>query len=125
MLFRYRLDERFIHNNNRVELTDGFHFNLRHRFRVGVSTVLADFRDNSNLTLRFYDEVMINTGDVPRTFDQNRISASLEYQFNKKWAVESGYINILQPKTDTEYYDRHVIRTTFYYRLEPGVNPGD
>lgn len=124
-LFRYRLDERFIHNNTKDELTDGYHFNLRHRFRVGVSTELANFNDKSNLTLRFYDEVMINTGDVPRAFDQNRISASLEYQFNKRWSVESGYINILQPRTDTEYYDRHVIRTTFFYRLEQGIESGD
>ena len=124
-LFRYRLDERFIHNNTKDELTDGYHFNLRHRFRVGVSTELANFNNKSNLTLRFYDEVMINTGDVPRAFDQNRISASLEYQFNKRWSVESGYINILQPRTDTDYYDRHVIRTTFFYRLEQGIESGD
>jgi Protein of unknown function (DUF2490) len=125
LLFRYRLDERFIHNNNKVELTEGYHFNLRHRFRVGVSTELVSFKNNSNLTLRFYDEVMINTGDVPRAFDQNRLSASLEYQFNKKWSIESGYINILQPKTDTEYYDRHIIRTTLYYRLEQGIQSAD
>jgi hypothetical protein len=125
LLFRYRLDERFIHHNNKIELTEGYHFNLRHRFRVGVSTELANFEDNRNLTLRFYDELMINTGDVPRAFDQNRISASLEYQFNKKWSVESGYINILQPRTDSEYYDRHVIRTTLYYRLEQRAKSGD
>jgi hypothetical protein len=125
ILFRYRLDERFIHHNNKIELTEGYHFNLRHRFRIGVSTELAKFNNNRALMLIFYDEIMINTGDAPRAFDQNRISASLEYQFNKKWSVESGYINILQPKTDSEYYDRHVIRTTFYYRLEQKAKSGD
>lgn len=116
-LFRYRLDERFIHNNNTVELTDGYHFNLRHRFRVMVSTTLAKFKNKSLLTLKLYNEIMLNTGDVPRTFDQNRLGVSLEYQFNKRWSIESGYINILQPKSDTEYYDRNVIRTTLYHRI--------
>lgn len=117
-LSRYRLDERFIHNNNTVELTDGYHFNLRHRFRVMVSTTLAKFKNKSILTLKLYNEIMLNTGDVQRTFDQNRLSGSLEYQFNKQWSIESGYINILQPKSDTEYYDRNVIRTTLYHRID-------
>lgn len=116
-LFRYRLDERFIHNNNTVELTDGYHFNLRHRFRVMISTAVAKFKNKSILTFKIYNEIMLNTGDVPRTFDQNRLSGSLEYQFNKRWSIESGYINILQPKSDTEYYDRNVIRTTLYHRI--------
>lgn len=116
-LFRYRLDERFIHNNNTVELTDGYHFNLRHRFRIMVSTTLAKFKNKSVLSLKLYNEIMLNTGDVPRTFDQNRLSGSLEYQFNKRWSIESGYINILQSKYDTEYYDRNVIRTTLHHRI--------
>jgi hypothetical protein len=124
-IFRYRLDERFIHHHNQTELTDGYRFNLRHRFRVGTSTKLVNFKDDKNLTLRFYNEIMLNTGDVPRAFDQNRLSASLEYQFNKKWSVESGYINILQPKTNSEYFTRHIIRTTFFYRLVKGVESGD
>jgi Protein of unknown function (DUF2490) len=116
-IFRYRLDERFIHNNNTVELTDGYHFNLRHRFRILVSTTVVKFKNKSILTLKLYNEIMFNTGDVPRPFDQNRLSGSLEYQFNKRWSIESGYINILQPKSDTEYYDRNVIRTTVHHRI--------
>jgi hypothetical protein len=115
--FRYRLDERFIHNNNSVELTDGYHFNLRHRFRIMTSTTLVNFRDKNILILKIYDEVMLNTGDVPRSFDQNRLSGSLEYRFNKHWSLESGYINILQPVTNSEYFERHVIRTTIYHRI--------
>jgi hypothetical protein len=116
-LFRYRLDERFIRNNNSVELANGYHFNLRHRFRLMVSTTLAKFKNKSTLALKLYNEIMLNTGDVPRTFDQNRLSGSLEYQLNRRWSVEIGYINILQPKSDAEYYDRHVLRTTLYHRI--------
>jgi Protein of unknown function (DUF2490) len=116
-LLRYRLDERFIHNYNTIELSNGYRFNLRHRFRVMASTRLARFKNKSLLSLKLYNEIMLNTGDVPRAFDQNRLSGSLEYQFNQRWSIESGYINILQPKTDTEYYDRHVIRTTLYHRI--------
>lgn len=125
LLFRYRLDERFIHNNNQTELTNGFHFNLRHRFRIGTSTRLFELKNGRQLTFRLYDELMLNTGDVPRAFDQNRLSGSFEYQFNKKWSVESGYINIIQPKNDSELIARHIIRTTVFYRLEQGFESGD
>jgi hypothetical protein len=116
-LFRYRIDERFIHKNNGVELTDGYHFNLRHRFRVMATTTLTTFKNKNRLMLKLYNEVMLNTGDVPQAFDQNRLSGSLEYQFNKRWSLETGYINILQPKADSEYYDRNVIRTTLHHRM--------
>lgn len=115
--FRYRLDERFIHNNNHVELTNGYHFNLRHRFRVMATTRLLTMDNDRQLTLKIQNEIMLNTGDVPRTFDQNRASISLEYQFNKHISIESGYMNIFQQVTDTQYFDRNVIRTTLYHRI--------
>lgn len=115
--FRYRLDERFIQNNNKQELTGGYHFNLRHRFRAQMSTVLIKLEHDRNITLKLYDEVMLNTGDVPRLFDQNRLSGSLEYKMSDHWSIESGYINLIQPITDSEYLQRHIIRTTLHHKI--------
>jgi Protein of unknown function (DUF2490) len=113
---RYRLDERFIHQNDKIVLTDGYRFNLRHRFRVQISRPMAEF-NNHTLTLKLSDEVMINTGDVPRPFDQNRFYASLEISLNDRWSIESGYLNLIQPKTDREYYVRNIVRSTLYHRI--------
>ena len=115
--FRYRLDERFIHNNNKEVLTDGYHFNWRHRFRIQFSKPIVEFNNNRTLTLKLSDEVMLNSGDVPRLFDQNRLFASLEIKFNDHWSFESGYLNIIQPITDDVFYDRHVIRSTLHHRI--------
>jgi len=115
--FRYRLDERFIHNNNKEVLTDGYHFNWRHRFRIQFSKPIVEFKNNRTLTLKLSNEVMLNSGDVPRFFDQNRLFAALEIKLNNHWSFESGYLNIIQPITDDVFYNRHVIRSTLHHRI--------
>lgn len=115
--FRYRLDERFIHRNDKQVLLDGYHFNWRHRFRIQFSKPIAQFNSNRTLTLKLSDEVMLNSGDVLRVFDQNRIFAALEMKLNNHWSVESGYLNLIQQATDNILSERHVIRTTLYHRI--------
>jgi len=115
--FRYRVDERFIHKNDRQVLEDGYHFNWRHRFRIQFSKPIAEFNNNKILTLKLSDEVMLNAGDVPRLFDQNRIFASLEIKINDRFSYECGYLNLIQPVTDDVYYERHIIRSTLYHRI--------
>jgi len=115
--FRYRLDERFIHRNDKQVLLDGYHFNWRHRFRIQFSKPIAQFNNNRTLTLKLSDEVMLNSGDVIRIFDQNRIFAALEMKLNNHWSIESGYLNLIQQATDNIFSERHVIRTTLYHRI--------
>lgn len=115
--FRYRLDERFIQRNDKQVLLDGYHFNWRHRFRIQFSKPIAQFNNNRTLTLKLSEEVMLNSGDVVRVFDQNRIYASLEMKLNNHWSIESGYLNLIQQVTDDVFSERHVIRTTLYHRI--------
>jgi Protein of unknown function (DUF2490) len=115
--FRYRLDERFIHRNDKQVLLDGYIFNWRHRFRIQFSRPIAQFNNNRTLTLKFSDEVMLNSGDVLRVFDQNRIFAALEMKLNNHWSIESGYLNLIQQATDDVFSERHVIRTTLYHHI--------
>jgi len=115
--FRYRLDERFIHRNDQQVLLDGYHFNWRHRFRIQFSKPIAEFHNQRTLTFRLADEVMLNSGDVQRTFDQNRISGLLEYTLNKNWSLETGYLFLIQQIADNTFRERHIIRTTLYHRI--------
>lgn len=61
---------------------------------------------------------MLNSGDVVRVFDQNRIFASLEMRLNNHWSIESGYLNLIQQVSDEVFSERHVIRTTLYHRID-------
>jgi hypothetical protein len=116
--FRYRLDERFIHNNDKQILLDGYHFNWRHRLRIQFSKPIIKFNNNRTLTLKLSDEVMLNAGDVPRLFDQNRIFVSLEIKLNEHVSFESGYMNLIQPVSDDLFYERHIIRSTLRHRID-------
>ncbi len=115
--FRYRLDERFIHRNDRQVLLDGYHFNWRHRFRIQIIKPIAKFNNDRILTLKISDEVMLNSGDVARVFDQNRVFASLEMKLNNHWSIESGYLNLIQQVSEVVFSERNIIRTTLYHRV--------
>lgn len=114
---RYRTEQRFIHHNDNVVLTDGFRFAWRHRVRLLLSFPLIT-KPNKNLALKLSEEIMLNTTSGVRTFDQNRVFISLEKSLSKKVSIEIGYLNLLQAHTTDSYFDRHVIRTTLYHRID-------
>lgn len=116
--FRYRIDERFVHNNDKVVLTEGYHYNTRHRFRPQLSYTFKTANDKQ-IVLRISDEYMFNTGDFKDRFDQNRAYVSIQYPLNKKWPVEVGYMNQVQSRSnDDGFYERHNIRITFYHKVD-------
>jgi hypothetical protein len=115
--FRYRLDERFIHHNDKQILQDGYHFNWRHRFRIQFSKPIARLFEQRTITFKISDEVMLNSGDVIRTFDQNRAFGAFEFELNKNWSIESGYLFLIQQISDNTFSERHIVRTTVYHRL--------
>jgi hypothetical protein len=116
--FRYRLDERFIHNNNRLELQDGYNFFFRHRFRIQASITLKKYESGRSIIAKLSDEIMLNQGSgAANSFDQNRIYAGVEFQFNKNWSVELGYLNLYQSASGGDYFARDIIRCTVFHRL--------
>lgn len=116
--FRYRVDERFIHRNDKIILLDGYHFNWRHRFRIQFSKQVAQLNNDKTLTVKLSDEVMIHSGDVARAFDQNRLFASFELKLTDHWSIESGYLNLIQQTNGNTFSERHIIRTTVYHRID-------
>lgn len=124
---RYRTEQRFVHHNDNVVLTDGYRFAWRHRFRLLLSVPVMKKPDRS-LALKLSEEIMLNTTTGVRTFDQNRIFISLEKALSPKVSLEIGYLNLLQPGATDDYYDRHVIRTTLHHRIDlisPKQKAGD
>jgi Protein of unknown function (DUF2490) len=116
--FRYRFEQRFIHNNNRLELQDGYNFFFRHRFRLQASMPIKKFENGKSIIAKLSDEIMLNQGSgAANSFDQNRIYVGAEFQFNKKWSIESGYLNLYQSASSNDYFARDIMRWTVYHRL--------
>lgn len=116
---RYRLDERFIHQNNGHELQSGYHFNWRHRFRPQILYSFQNADQTKRYTVRISDEYMVNTGDVRDLFDQNRFYFSIEQPLGKKWSLETGYMNQFQSRaSDDGFNDRHLIRMSFFHKID-------
>lgn len=116
--FRYRFEQRFVHNNDRIELTEGYNFFFRHRFRLQASMTLKKFENGKTIIAKLSNEIMLNQGSgAANSFDQNRIYLGAEFQFNKKWSIELGYLNLYQSASDNNYFARDIMRCTMYHRL--------
>ena len=112
--FRYRLDERFIHNTSAGLLEDGYRFVLRHRIRAQAFYRVGE---KERITFRVSDELMLNTTSGVDTYDQNRIYGSVEIQLIKSVSIEVGYLNqnVNRNGVKTTF---NVLRTTVYHRLK-------
>jgi hypothetical protein len=116
--FRYRFEQRFIHNNNKLELQDGYNFFFRHRFRLQASMTLKKFENGKVINTKLAEEIMLDQGSgAINSFDQNRVYLATEFQFNKKWAVELGYLNLYQSASGGDYFAKDIMRWTVFHRL--------
>ena len=117
---RFQIDERFIRNASKTGLLPGTTFNWRFRFRIQAEYDIWK-KDNRYLKTIVYEEILLNAGKsiVKNTFDQNRVYAALQYGFNKKIAVELGYLNSFQQRdSGVDYYDRDIIRLSIFHKLK-------
>lgn len=118
VIFRLRVDERFIHANNGTELQSGLRYNTRFRFRFQTAWQIASFKEGKKqLVAKANDEYMVQYGDVVTTFDQNRIYGAIEYFFKPSMSLELGYLNIYQANGTDKHFLRHIMRFTFTHRL--------
>lgn len=117
---RFRLDERFISNNNGLILQDGYDFNLRFRYRLQLTYLLNKTLQNNQTNFKIFDEIMFNAGKqiVYNQFDQNRIYIAVEQSFNKHLSAELGYLNWFQQRSiQNQFFDRNIIRLTLLHKL--------
>jgi hypothetical protein len=117
---RFQVEERFFHNATKQELLPGTTFYWRFRYRL-QGEYSCWKKGSQYLKAIVYDELMINGGEnvVKNTFDQNRIYTAFQYGVNKNIALELGYLNSFQQRaTGVHYFDRDIIRFTFYHKLK-------
>lgn len=100
---RYRLEERFLHDNP----TGLDEFNVRARYRIMVTIPLNNSKmEPGTFFLGFYDEIFMVVRDAP--FDQNRLYAAAGYKLNKSLSFQAGYLN-------------HHVGTTNFHRIQAAV----
>lgn len=119
---RFQFEERWIHNSTSTELTDGYHYQGRARYRFQLKYPLIKQKSAAGtLTAVAFDEILLNVGHsiVANTFDQNRIYAALNYGISKSFQVELGYLNWFQERSSgQQYYHRDIARLTIYHNLK-------
>ena len=117
---RAQVEERFIHNANKVSLVDGTTFSWRFRYRLQADFIIWK-KENHYLKGVISDEVMFNAGKTitKNTFDQNRIYTALQYGINPDIALELGYLNSYQRRASgVDYFNRDIIRFSIYHKMK-------
>nr|WP_315231848.1 DUF2490 domain-containing protein [uncultured Flavobacterium sp.] len=120
LLQRFQAEERFIHNANKESLLPGSTFTWRFRYRLQADYIFWK-KENQFLKTILSDEIMFNVGKtiIKNTFDQNRIYAALQYGINKNIALELGYLNSFQRRTNgINYFNRDIIRFSIFHKIK-------
>jgi Protein of unknown function (DUF2490) len=118
---RFRIDERFIQSNNGKELTDGYDFNFRFRYRLLLNYKLNKDDTKLSSTIKLSDELMLNAGKniIYNQFDQNRIYVGFEQGLNKNFSAELGYLYWYQQRSSGyQFFDRDIVRLTIYHKIK-------
>ncbi len=117
---RFQIEERFIHNANKVTLLPGTTYSWRFRYRLQGDYTFWK-KENQFLKALLSDEIMINLGKkiIKNTFDQNRVYTGLQYGINKNIALELGYLNSFQQRSNgVDYFNRDLIRFSFIHKIK-------
>lgn len=112
---RLRVEERFFHNTDseNINLTDGYRFKLRSRYRIQFQHI----SNNQNWTVRLADEIMYHTDSSDAwKFDQNRVYVGIERKLTKQLGLEIGYMLLHALSRDNIIYSNN-LRTTLYHRI--------
>ncbi len=106
---RYRLEQRFLEQKSfdstsmDYDISESYKFKQRARYRFMVSIPLNN-KEMIDKTwfIGLYDEVFLGFGkNIDKNImEQNRISATLGYKFNKNYNIQGGYLNQFIQKGD-------------------------
>ena len=105
---RLRTEQRWTHNFSNGELTDGFNFRWRFRYRPQL-----DWRISEKWALKLNDELMFHDDG----FDQNRLFIGAERKLPHGFSIELGYLKLIQKRT-VGYFDRDNLRLTVYKDMD-------
>jgi long-subunit fatty acid transport protein len=102
-LLRFRTEQRFFAATSTKTKYTGYRF----RFRPGLNQKL-----NNKWSLQLTDEYMRQAANHKFSFDQNRLTFSGIYQFNKTTQLQAGYMWLKWPKDN-----QHILTFTFTKNL--------
>ena len=119
---RYRVEARFYHNTNtiRSELEDGFNFgNFRFRYRLQSTIPLFKVAKKRYFKLKISDEIHLNAGNKisKNVFEQNRFYGGISYNILQDLSFDIGYLNWFQQRPTGDFYNRNILRFTFFHKL--------
>lgn len=112
-LNRFKLEWRY--KNRPSETTYSF-ANYRLRMRMGVN-----YKFNSHWDAKILEEILINAGENinNNVFDQNRLSAGLNYNFNSNFSLETGYMYWYQQKASgVDFFSRNIVYLSLKQNLK-------
>jgi len=117
---RYRLEGRFIHNNNGIILTDGYTFRFRLRYRLQTVVPLSKSKDNL-ISLILSDEILLNMGagsNVP-IFDHNRLQLGPRIRVSPSIKLDLVYMYWYQQlNNQRDYASYNIVSVTLHHTID-------
>ncbi|NBC57704.1 MAG: DUF2490 domain-containing protein [Bacteroidetes bacterium] len=112
-LSRFKIEWRYIKTPDQSEYAFR---NYRFRMRMGLK-----FKINERWSAKVLEEIHFNVGKniVRNVFDQNRLSAGLNYKFNSNFSIETGYMYWFQQRfTGDDFFSRNIVYFTLRQNLK-------
>jgi len=112
-LSRFKLEWRYKNRPDEMKYTFS---NYRIRMRMGIKYKLNDKWD-----AKILEEIHFNIGKkvLRNVFDQNRLSAGLNYNINTNFSLETGYLYWFQQRsTGIDFYSRNIVYFTLKQNLK-------
>jgi hypothetical protein len=126
---RFRLEQRFLQNWSAPDagtgfrtITDGFELQNRMRYRFLLTIPITKAADGGQkFFATAYDEIFINFGKNIgfNLFDQNRLGATLGYQFTKSFNAQIGYMNqVIQKANGRDVESNHALTVFAFFNVD-------
>lgn len=118
---RFRVEQRFNETVKNSEATNDYQFNFRFRYRFDLRyPILKENKSGNNIYALIGNEIMVNAGNniSYNYFDQDRLYVGVNYEINKKIALQLQYMHIWQQASNGLILNSNeVIRLNIYHTI--------
>jgi len=118
---RFRIEQRFNETVKNSEATNDYQFNFRFRYRLDLRyPLLKEKESGNNLYALVGNEIMINAGNniIYNYFDQDRLYVGINYEINKKIALQLQYMHVWQQVSNgLTLNSTEVLRFNIYHTI--------
>lgn len=118
---RFRVEQRFNETVKNSEATNDYQFNFRFRYRFDLRyPILKENKYGNNIYALIGNEIMVNAWNniSYNYFDQDRLYVGVNYEINKKIALQLQYMHIWQQASNgLTLNSNEVIRFNIYHTI--------